>query len=86
MLLVLPDADIDLLTRELLYTGVTRARRHLHLVATAEIVRRAIARRSRRRSGLVDALLGIEAPPAEKIVEAAPEPPPKPVQLSLFDG
>ena len=84
VLLVLPPEDVALLTRELLYTGVTRARRRLHLVATAEILRRTIARRSRRSSGLVAALLGREA---RRLPEAEVRAPvTEPVQLSLFGG
>ena len=61
VLLVLPEADMPLLTRELLYTGVTRARERLHLVAGTDVLRAAVRRRSRRTSGLVDALLGRES-------------------------
>ncbi len=78
VLLTLPPADVAVLSRELLYTGTTRARRRLHLVATDEIVRRTIARRGRRASGLVEAIL--ETPAA-----AGAEPERDPVQLSLFD-
>lgn len=45
-----------LMTRELLYTGITRAREGLRLHASEEVVRAAIARRARRDSGLVDRL------------------------------
>lgn len=56
VLLVLPEEDSPLLTRNLLYTGITRARRRLHLVGAAERWAPALARRQRRISGLGDAL------------------------------
>lgn len=49
---VLPPPESPLLTRELLYTAITRARRRLVLVATGESVARAISQPSRRQSGL----------------------------------
>jgi exodeoxyribonuclease V alpha subunit len=48
----LPDHRSPILTRELLYTGVTRARDRLTIVATAEAVERAIATPLARASGL----------------------------------
>jgi exodeoxyribonuclease V alpha subunit len=48
----LPDHQSPILTRELLYTGVTRARDHLTIVAGAEAVEQAIARPLARASGL----------------------------------
>jgi exodeoxyribonuclease V alpha subunit len=44
------------LTRELLYTGITRARRWFTLAANAEIVDLAIQQRTRRYSGLAERL------------------------------
>jgi exodeoxyribonuclease V alpha subunit len=49
---LLPDATSQLLTRELLYTAVTRARERLILVGTEEVIRAAIARPVARASGL----------------------------------
>jgi exodeoxyribonuclease V alpha subunit len=49
---VLPDPASPILTRELLYTAITRARRHLILVASEEAVHRATARPIARSSGL----------------------------------
>jgi exodeoxyribonuclease V alpha subunit len=48
----LPDHQSPILTRELLYTGVTRARRRLTVVATAEALEQAIVRPLVRASGL----------------------------------
>lgn len=57
VLLVLPERDIgDLLTRELLYTAVTRAKQKVHLFGDLSLIERAVGRSSRRSSGLVEAL------------------------------
>jgi exodeoxyribonuclease V alpha subunit len=53
---VLPSADSRILTRELLYTAVTRARERLILVGTADLIRSAIERPITRASGLRQAL------------------------------
>jgi exodeoxyribonuclease V alpha subunit len=50
--LVLPPATSPLLTRELLYTAVTRARSHVRVVGTEDAVRAAVGRPVRRASGL----------------------------------
>ena len=42
---VVPSPDSPLLTRELLYTAVTRARRQVHLIGSEEAVRRAVLAR-----------------------------------------
>lgn len=49
---VLPPAESPLLTRELLYTAVTRAREHVRVVGTADAVRAAVGRPVSRASGL----------------------------------
>jgi exodeoxyribonuclease V alpha subunit len=49
---LLPDPDSPILTRELLYTAVTRARRRLLLVGSEEAVRAAVTRPVARSSGL----------------------------------
>ncbi len=54
--LVIPPQTSPLLTRELLYTGVTRARHGVTLLGTPEVVADAIGRRIERASGLRDAL------------------------------
>jgi exodeoxyribonuclease V alpha subunit len=53
---VLPDASSPILTRELLYTAITRARRRLILAATEDAIRAAITRPIARASGLRDLL------------------------------
>ena len=56
VLLILPDRDTPVATRELLYTAITRARESVELWHEAPILRAAIARRTERSSGLRDAL------------------------------
>lgn len=51
--LLLPSADSRALSRELLYTALTRARRQAWLWADPTAVRRALARRTQRDSGLL---------------------------------
>ncbi len=53
---MLPGADSRILTRELLYTAVTRARERLILVGTEDLIRSAIDRPITRASGLRQAL------------------------------
>jgi exodeoxyribonuclease V alpha subunit len=53
---VLPDPGSPVLTRELLYTAVTRAQTKLTVVGSAAAVAAAVARPVARASGLVDAL------------------------------
>ncbi|WP_426561962.1 exodeoxyribonuclease V subunit alpha [Angustibacter sp. McL0619] len=50
--LLLPGPSSLLLTRELFYTAVTRAREHVHVVGTEAAVRAAVGRPVRRASGL----------------------------------
>lgn len=49
---VLPGPESTLLTRELLYTAITRARRHVRVLGTEESIRASIGRRVLRASGL----------------------------------
>ena len=58
VLVILPQEDAPVLTRELVYTAVTRARRDVELWAGEEVLDRTIERRVRRNSGLRDALWG----------------------------
>jgi exodeoxyribonuclease V alpha subunit len=55
---VLPPPTSPVLTRELLYTAVTRAERQLVLAGTEEAIRAAIARPAARASGLRERLWG----------------------------
>jgi len=54
--LVLPDRDIPLLTRELLYTAVTRARRNVRIIGDNDLLKRGVARRVERFSGVAEGL------------------------------
>jgi len=57
VLLLLPaDAQAEVLTRELVYTGITRARREFLLQAPAAVLTQAISRLTRRHSGLASKL------------------------------
>jgi exodeoxyribonuclease V alpha subunit len=50
--IVLPDAQSALLTRQLLYTAITRARRQVQIIASPDAVAAAVSREARRASGL----------------------------------
>lgn len=56
VLIVLPDRDTPVLTRELLYTGITRAKRSVEILSTEEIFLSTVGRRIQRRSGLKEKL------------------------------
>ncbi len=56
--LLLPEHVSPLLTRELVYTGVTRARERVDVYGSQQVLREAIGRRIERPSGLRDALWG----------------------------
>ncbi|MDF1556132.1 MAG: exodeoxyribonuclease V subunit alpha, partial [Deferrisomatales bacterium] len=58
VLLVLPDRDSEVLTRELLYTGLTRARSEVRVWGRREVFARAAARRTVRPSGLGEKVWG----------------------------
>lgn len=60
---VLPSPDSRILTRELLYTGITRATDRLTVIASEAAVRAAVARPVARASGLADRLSTSTAPP-----------------------
>jgi exodeoxyribonuclease V alpha subunit len=56
VMVILPKSkDVRILTRELLYTGITRAISHVTLVATKEVVAATVDRRVQRMSGLQSA-------------------------------
>lgn len=60
VVVVLPEEESRLLTRELLYTAVTRARRRVWVVGSEEVVRQAVARSVQRASGLGALLWGTD--------------------------
>lgn len=64
--LQLPRRDSRVLSRELVYTGLTRAKHGLHLAGSAEVIDAALARHASRWSGLVQRLSGNAAQPEEQ--------------------
>jgi exodeoxyribonuclease V alpha subunit len=80
--LQLPVRDARVLSRELIYTGITRARRSLHLAASETVLRAALARHAARISGLAWRLGG--AREAAPVTQAAKIPTVAPLQGSLF--
>ncbi|MFC1811843.1 exodeoxyribonuclease V subunit alpha [Thermodesulfobacteriota bacterium] len=56
VLFVLPDRDYPVLTRELLYTGITRAKKSVSLLGAEAVLSTSISKRIERTSGLRDAL------------------------------
>ncbi|MEY2563168.1 MAG: exodeoxyribonuclease alpha subunit [Verrucomicrobiota bacterium] len=56
VLFVLPDRDAPVLTRELIYTGLTRARNQVELWWNEAVLTAAVARRAERHSGLRELL------------------------------
>jgi ATP-dependent exoDNAse (exonuclease V), alpha subunit - helicase superfamily I member len=55
-LLALSNRDINVITRELIYTGITRARKKVDIWASEDLLAKAILRGIFRGSGLADAL------------------------------
>lgn len=74
VLFILPDGDSPVLTRELIYTGLTRARSQVELWWSEAVLGKAVTRRTERNSGLRDLL----APPKPKAER------PRHEQLRLF--
>lgn len=56
VLVVLPEEDAPLLTRELLYTAVSRARKRVRVIGPKAVIAATLDRRAQRHSGLVDAI------------------------------
>ncbi|MER2176631.1 MAG: exodeoxyribonuclease V subunit alpha [Stenotrophomonas maltophilia] len=76
--LQLPRRDNRVLSRELIYTGMTRARQSLHVLGNAEVLEAALARHASRLSGLAARLQGgVEETLADAVVTA-------PAQGQLF--
>jgi exodeoxyribonuclease V alpha subunit len=60
--LLLPDVDVPLLSRELVYTAVTRVRRSITVVGRRELLAQAVARPLERASGLAERIRASAAP------------------------
>ena len=58
VVLIMPEKTSPVLTRELVYTGVTRARQSLEIWSPADVLASAVETPVRRTSGLRDALWG----------------------------
>ena len=58
VLFILPERDFPILTRELIYTALTRARQKISIWGNRDIIQNAMVRRIERTSGLRDALWG----------------------------
>jgi len=56
VLLMLPESDSQVLSRELVYTGITRAKTYVDIWGNEEVFHTAVSRRINRTSGLRDAL------------------------------
>jgi exodeoxyribonuclease V alpha subunit len=59
VLLILPDRDLPLLTRELVYTAITRTKANIDIWGRENVFRKAISRSVMRTSGLRDVLWGV---------------------------
>jgi len=58
VLLILPNELSPVMTRELIYIGITRARSRVEIWGTGSVFEAAVSRRLQRSSGLRDALWG----------------------------
>jgi len=56
VMLVLPSKASRVVTRELLYTGMTRARKRVVIASASEPFEQGVVSRTKRRSGLVERL------------------------------
>jgi exodeoxyribonuclease V alpha subunit len=79
--LLAPDPDNRILSRQLLYTAVSRARRHVELWTSTAVLQAAVSRAVERQGGLRDRL--IEGAPATPKRAAKSPSPPAQGQLSL---
>ena len=70
--LQLPRRDNRVLSRELIYTGMTRARQSLHVLGSAEVLEVALARHASRLSGLAARLQGGQGDAVADAVVTAP--------------
>jgi exodeoxyribonuclease V alpha subunit len=59
--LILPDKDYSVLSRELIYTAITRASQSVTILGKEEVLRTSISRVIERKSGLNDSLWGCNA-------------------------
>ncbi len=57
VLMILPEKDSPLLTRELVYTGLTRAKKYCEIWSGEDVFKKAVLRKTERDSGLKDRLI-----------------------------
>jgi exodeoxyribonuclease V alpha subunit len=57
VVLILPETDLPLLTRELVYTAMTRARRSVLIVGERNLLARAVSRTMERHSGVAEKII-----------------------------
>jgi exodeoxyribonuclease V alpha subunit len=61
VVVILPEKEqMAILTRELLYTAVTRAKEHVLLIGDADVINLAIKRKVSRASGIKDRIINRE--------------------------
>ena len=65
--LILPEADLPLLSRELVYTAVTRVRRSITVVGRRALLEQAVARPLERSSGLAERLAALRGAPDDAL-------------------
>jgi exodeoxyribonuclease V alpha subunit len=59
--MVLPEREnIQLLTRELLYTGITRAKKQVFIQGKKDIILKSAAEKVKRASGIIERMVGVE--------------------------
>ncbi|MCA9629113.1 MAG: exodeoxyribonuclease V subunit alpha [Myxococcales bacterium] len=71
VVLVLPPKPSPILTRELIYTAVTRAKHSVHLAGQRSVLEVGVTQRIRRASGLSEMLWGFELPEAASSLPTA---------------
>jgi len=59
IIVILPDRSSEILTRELIYTAITRAKRGIEIWGNRDVFCEAVSRRTKRQSGLKEALSAI---------------------------
>ncbi|WP_283789400.1 exodeoxyribonuclease V subunit alpha [Bermanella sp. WJH001] len=78
---VLPEHNTQVLTKELIYTGITRAKKQLTCIGKSGVIQQALKRKVQRASGLRERLWQIESNPKVNADKPLPE---DDSQFSLF--
>lgn len=69
---VLPEVSSKILTRELLYTAITRAQERVRVIGQPEVVEAAVTRHAGRASGLATRLRAASVPGGVELIDHAP--------------